>query len=97
MGWRNKVLVVLIIYFAGFATAIYALAPVRTHAAGPTEPNNQPKSFPHSFLKSDEFALSFNSGMRTCLATGVNAAVKTGELIKQKFASNKETPKTASR
>ena len=27
MGWRSKVLFMLIVYFAGFATAVYYLAP----------------------------------------------------------------------
>jgi len=27
MGWRSKVLFLLIVYFAGFATAVYYLAP----------------------------------------------------------------------
>ena len=32
MGWRSKILLLLIVYFAGFATAIYHLAP-----AGPND------------------------------------------------------------
>ncbi|MDO8302653.1 MAG: hypothetical protein Q7T18_05380 [Sedimentisphaerales bacterium] len=93
MGWRNKVLVVLIVYFIGFATAIYALAPVSTQAAGPTVPNSRSQSFSHSLLKSDEFALKFNSGMRTCLKAGSDAAMRTGEFIKGKVASSKDTSK----
>lgn len=94
MGWKNKVLVVLIVYFMGFATAIYALAPASTKATGPIEPNH-PKSFSQSFAKSDDFAGSFNSGMRKCLAAASAAAVRTGEFIKTKLASNKETRKNA--
>ena len=97
MGWQNKVLVVLIVYFIGFATAIYALAPVSTQAAGPTVPKNQPQSFSHSLLKSDEFALKFNSGMRTCLKAGSDAAIRTGEFIKGKMASNKDDSKPVAR
>ena len=94
MSWRNKVLVVLIVYFAGFATGIYALAPANTQAAGPTEPN-QPKSFPHSFIKSDEFAKSFNSEMHTCIKAGSDAVVRTVEFIKHITASKKENSKIA--
>ena len=97
MGWQNKVLVVLIVYFIGFATAIYALAPVNTQAAGPTVPNSQPQSFSHSLLKSDEFAVKFNSGMRTCLKAGSDAAIRTGEFIKDTMASDKETSKKVAR
>jgi hypothetical protein len=88
MGWKNKVLIVLIVYFAGFATAIYALAPANVQAVGQTVPN-PPKSFPHSFLKSDEFATSFNSGMRACIDAGSEAA----KYVAQKFPQNKDTPK----
>jgi hypothetical protein len=95
MGWRNKLLVVLLVYFAGFATAIYCLAPARIQAAGQTEPNQQ-KSFPHSLSNSNDFAQSFNSGMRKCLAVGSDAAVQIGEYLKQKF-SNKGTPKDIAR
>ena len=95
MGWQNKVLVVLTVYFVGFATAIYALAPVSTHAAGQTSPNGHSQSFSHSVLKSDGFAQSFNSNMRSCLKAGSDAAVRTGEFIKQRLASDKETAKKA--
>jgi len=89
---------VIIIYFAGFATAIYCLAPAGTKAAtGQTEPKNQPMSFSPAVLNSNEFAQSFNSGMRTCLAAGSRAAVQTGEYIKQTFYSDKETAKTVAR
>ena len=87
----------LIVYFVGFATAIYALAPVNTQAAGPTVPKNQPQSFSHSLLKSDEFAVKFNSGIRTCLKAGSDAAIQTGEFIKEKMASNKESSKNVAR
>jgi hypothetical protein len=92
MGWRNKLLIVLIVYFAGFATAIYSLAPASTEAAGPTEPN-QPKSFPHSFLNSNDFAMAFSSGMRNCINAGSYAA----DYIKQKLASDKGVSKTVSK
>jgi hypothetical protein len=97
MGWQNKVLVVLIVYFIGFATAIYALAPVSTQAAGPTVPKGHSQSFSDSLLKSDEFALKFNSGMRTCLKAGSDAAMRTGEFIKGNFALNKESSKNTDR
>jgi hypothetical protein len=96
VSWRNKVLVVLIVYFAGFATGIYALAPANTQAAGLTEPN-QPKSFPHSFLKSDEFAKSFNSVMQSCIKAGSDAAARIGEFIKEKTTAKKEASKAVAR
>lgn len=32
MGWRSKLLFLLVVYFAGFATAIYYLAPAGTNS-----------------------------------------------------------------
>lgn len=80
-AWRTKLIFLLIVYFAGFATAIYCLAPV---------PENQSsqvgeKSFVNSALKSNEFAQSFNAGMHKCLDFGKTAAQRVGTFLKQKL------------
>ncbi len=72
----------LIIYFAGFATAIYCLAPT------PENQNCQPgseRSFAYSTVKSDEFAQSFNAGLHKCLGFGKDAVWKMGKYIKQTY------------
>ena len=83
--WKTKLIFLLIVYFAGFATAIYTLAPV---------PENQvhqlhEKSLVYSALKSDEFAKSFNQGMHKCIDFSKQAARRAGEFINQKL---KERP-----
>ena len=83
-GWRSKMVFLLVVYFAGFATAIYALAPVPEnktiqHASG---------SFTYSALNSDKFAQSFNVEMRKCLDLAKDAAQKAGRFIKQKIDEN---------
>ncbi len=83
--WRGKLVFLLIIYFAGFATAIYTLAPVPENQTRQTHK----KSFAYSALKSDEFAQSFNTGMRKCLDFGKDAACRTGRFIKQKYNDRK--------
>ena len=81
-GWRAKFLFLLIVYFAGFATAIYILAPA---------PENQvsqgaEKSFADiSGFKSQEFVKSFNSGMHKCLDFGKDVACRVGKYLKQKL------------
>ena len=80
-GWRIKFVFLLVVYFAGFATAIYCLAPV---------PENQTclpgeRSFAYSMLKSDEFAQSFNAGMHKCIDFGKDAAWRASRFIKQKL------------
>jgi hypothetical protein len=80
-GWRTKILFLLIVYFAGFATAIYCLAPVpesRVTDAGE-------KGFVHSVFKSDEFAQSFNVRLHKCLDFAKDAARQAGKFVKQKL------------
>jgi len=79
--WRTKLIFLLIVYFAGFATAIYTLAPV---------PESQvcqlhEKKLVYSALKSDEFAKSFNQGMHKCIDFSKQAARRAGEFINQKL------------
>jgi hypothetical protein len=81
-GWRSKLVFLLIVYFAGFATAIYCLAPVPEYRdAHPGE-----DSFVDAALRSDEFAKSFNSGMHKCVDFGKGAARHAGAFLKQKLA-----------
>lgn len=80
-GWRIKFIFLLIVYFAGFATAIYTLAPTPENKAG----RSREKGFAHSSLKSDEFAKSFNTGMHKCIDFGKDAALRTAKFLKQKF------------
>jgi len=78
-GWRTKFIFMLIVYFAGFATAIYILAPT---------PENHPekssaKGFLDSTVKSGNFVASFNSGMHKCVETGKEAAWRTAKFLKR--------------
>ena len=87
MRWRSKIIFLLIVYFAGFATAIYCLAPLpENRDSGIGE-----KSFLNPVLKSDEFAKSFNAGLHKCIDFGKTAARQAGELIKQKLDDRKQT------
>ena len=81
-GWRIKFVFLLVVYFAGFATAVYCLAPVPENRAGQFYDE---KSFVYSALKSDEFAKSFNTGMHKCIDFSKDAAGRAGEFIKQKL------------
>jgi hypothetical protein len=82
-GWRMKFVLVLAVYFAGFATAIYCLAPVPQEQTAVTQ--NCEKSFAYSAFKSDEFAKSFNARMHRCLDYAKDAAERAGNFIKQKY------------
>ena len=80
-GWRNKLIFLLVIYFAGFATAVYCLAPVPQNAANRTGE----RSFVYSALKSDEFAVAFNEGLHKLIDFGKSAALRTADLIKHEY------------
>jgi hypothetical protein len=86
-GWRTKFIFLLIVYFAGFATAIYMLAP--TPEGGTDKSFNNISSA--SAFNSQQFAKSFNAGMHKCLAFGKVAAIHTAEFIKEKLQEMRET------
>lgn len=86
-GWRIKFIFLLIVYFAGFATAIYTLAPVPENKAQPSD-----KSLVYSAFKSDEFAKSFNSGIHKCIDFGKDAAEYVAKFIKQKIDDGNAAP-----
>ena len=93
-GWRSKLVFMLVVYFGGFATAIYTLAPApenngnasanssffRSVKAGAEE-----KSSVFSAVKSDEFKNSVNSGLHKCFEFSKDAAWRTARFIKQKI------------
>jgi len=79
--WRVKLIFLLIVYFAGFATAIYTLAPAGENQAD----MSVEKGFLDSALKSDEFARSFNSGLHKAVDYGKAVAVRVSEFVKQKL------------
>jgi len=80
--WRVKLIFLLIVYFAGFATAIYMLAPVPEQNQADA---SDEKSFAYSAFKSDEFAKSFNAGMHRAVDFGKAAALRVSEYIRAKL------------
>ena len=91
-GWRIKFVFLLIVYFGGFATAIYTLAPVPENNANASANSSflrsktaEEKSPVFSALKSEEFAKSFNTGIHKCIEFSKDAAWRTAKFIKQKI------------
>jgi hypothetical protein len=82
MGFRGKLICLLIAYFAGFATAIYCLSPVPEEQAA----LYGQQGFPQSAVKSDWFAKSANAAIRKLLDFSHAAASETIQKIKQKAA-----------
>jgi len=82
-GLRSKLLLAMIAFFAGFATAIYTLAPSYDSAGGSGKTELHTKQVASS---STEFALKFNSGMRECFGFAEEKAVELGRTIKAKLS-----------
>ena len=80
-GWRNKFIFTLMVFFAGFATAIYTLAPAPEDEIAA----RSDKDTPQANFNSEEFVEGFNTGMHKCLELGKEAAVRTGKLVKEKI------------
>jgi hypothetical protein len=81
-GWRSKFVLFLVVYFLGFATAIYFLAPVSEDYAA----DSGQKGFVDSALKSNDFAISLNTGLHKCVDFVIVAVKDLGDFIKQKVS-----------
>ncbi|MBL7189928.1 MAG: hypothetical protein ISS70_26660 [Phycisphaerae bacterium] len=79
-GWRSRFIFTLVVYLAGFATAIYTLAPAPEGKAI----EHSDKNSPQSKFNSEEFVENFNTGMHKCLEFGKEAALRTGKLLREK-------------
>ena len=77
-----------ILYFAGFATAVYMLAPKPK-----SEQNNSQNIIQTKFAKFDsqEFIMSFNSGLHKSVDLGKEAAVHLSKYIKEKAKDSELT------
>ncbi len=81
MGWRMKFVFMLIVYAAGFATAIYCLAPAPESTSGASGE----RTFSDKAFKSDEFARSVNSGMHKAIDFSKEAAAQAAKMIREKI------------
>ena len=93
-GWRAKLVFLLIVYFGGYATAIYTLAPAPENKARASAESSffrsikaqaEEKGSVFSVVKSDEFKQSLNSGLHKCFEFSKEAAWQTARFIKQKI------------
>ena len=73
------------VFFAGYATAVYTLMPVPDHQANQGEKMHEKKTFNASSLQSSEFAQSLNTGIHKCFDIAKEAACRTAKLVKEKI------------
>ena len=84
-GWRSKLIFLLIIYFAGFATAIYTLAPTPESNGQAALGGFVRRSGNGSRITSQKFVESFNAGMHKGVDFGKEAACRTAKFLKEKY------------
>jgi hypothetical protein len=84
-GWRNKLIFLLVVYFAGFATAVYCLAP----APQGTGNQNGEKDFANLTFKSEEFTMALNEGLHKLIDFSKSAALHTAGFIKEEYDKRK--------
>jgi hypothetical protein len=95
---KIKLIFLLIVYFAGFATAIYIFSPEPAAEVSYYENENANRSqeegtsLNDSGFASNEFAQCINAGLHKCVDFGRAAAWQTFKLIKQKLQLTKQKP-----
>lgn len=88
MGWRTKFVFLLMVYAAGFATAIYCLAPMPDSTA----PSSMNLARMGSSLKAQALVKSFNSGMHKCVGFSKEAAAEAAKLLQAKLDEINKSP-----
>jgi hypothetical protein len=87
--WRGKLLMALIFYFAGFATAIYALAPAGSEG-------DQVRGFTQraqasmNQIDTERLAQNAKAGLQKFVCFAEEKAIQAGELIKAKLTELNE-------
>jgi len=81
MGWRAKFVFMLVVYAAGFVTAIYCLAPTPERVPGASGEAR----LAFKTLKSEEFARNVNSGLHKAIDLSKEAAQRAAKKIRKKI------------
>jgi hypothetical protein len=81
MSWRTRLILLLVVYFAGFATAVYCLAPAPERKSQESLQMTRTRAA----LQSQEMARSVNSGMHKCIAFSREAAWQTAGFLRDKI------------
>ena len=89
-GWRVKVLFILIIYFAGFATAIYTLVPTPDAQGDQVSGVSKCGIGNIDNTRAEAIGLALHSGIDKYGRIAKEKALVVGELIKTKLAEAKK-------
>ena len=94
--WRSKLLFILIVYFAGFATAVYFLAPVDEEMAASVNSNESyrsDESYQHRQFDTEQFAQATSARLHEFFSFAGDKASEVSELIKEKLAEGRDNGK----
>jgi|SaaInl8_200m_RNA_FD_contig_21_2456427_length_328_multi_7_in_0_out_0_1 hypothetical protein len=80
--WRTRFVFLLIIYFSGFATAVYFLAPVSPDY----QISQDQKDRLHGMIDSEHLTANMNTGMRKAAALSKQIAERASVLIKERIS-----------
>ena len=92
MRWRGKLLFAMILYAAGFATAIYVLAPSNLQAADSREGCtgwSQEQTTERTGMESQAWAASVRVGMTKAMSFAEEQALALAEKIKARMDQSK--------
>ena len=89
-GWRSKFLFMLIVYFAGFATAIYTLAPAtdRPDRAGYAAASPRSGQGVQASYQGQQVVAVTKAGLSKFLRLAEEKTVQVGRLIQAKLAAH---------
>ncbi len=91
MSWRTKLIFLLVVYFAGFATAVYCLAPAPEQKSQESLQTTRMRAA----LQSQEVARSVKSGMHKCIAFSREAAWQTAAFVRDKIEESQARSRPA--
>ena len=88
--WRSKLLFMLIVYFAGFATAVYFIAPVDEEMKASV---NSDESYRQGQFDTEQFAQATSARLHEFFSFAGDKASEVSELIKQRLAEGRDNGK----
>lgn len=92
-NFRGRLITMLMVFFAGFATAIYGLAPV--DQVDEQSGSENEKVFFSSFTKSDQFAMDCGKVLKKWTCVAEEAANSFGQKVGQVAAKEISSQSTA--
>lgn len=89
-AWRAKLLFMMIVYFAGFATAIYTLAPAQNNEQYADVDSGFVRSSDASAVKAQQFKQFADAGFAKFLSFAEEKTIVAGRFVKQKLAERRQ-------